>query len=339
MAPTLSAAQALVLYSVAAAAALLLSPPAVVAQLTPNFYEKICPLALPTIRRVVSQAVNAEPRMGASLLRLHFHDCFVNGCDGSVLLDDTTKFTGEKTAVPNLNSLRGFDVVDKIKSEVDRVCKRSVVSCADVLAVAARDSVSIVSILLIIIALALIKTRAYQVPVGRRDSRTASKNAATNGLPPPFFSFNQLLANFRSHGLGLTDLVALSGAHTIGLARCTTFRSRIYNDTNIQTDLASSLRRNCPQSGGDNNLQPLDGTPAGFDTQYFGSLVRNKGLLHSDQELFGRGNSASDGLVRLYSGNPAKFAADFAASMVRMGNMRPLTGSNGEIRTNCRKIN
>ncbi|CAI0399653.1 unnamed protein product [Linum tenue] len=265
--------------------------------------------------------------MGASLLRLHFHDCFVNGCDGSVLLDDTTRFTGEKTAVPNLNSLRGFDVVDKIKSEVDRVCKRSVVSCADVLAVAARDSVSIVSILLIIIAL------------GRRDSRTASKNAATNGLPPPFFSFNQLLANFRSHGLGLTDLVALSGAHTIGLARCTTFRSRIYNDTNIQTDLASSLRRNCPQSGGDNNLQPLDGTPAGFDTQYFGSLVRNKGLLHSDQELFGRGNSASDGLVSLYSGNPAKFAADFAASMVRMGNMRPLTGSNGEIRTNCRKIN
>ncbi|CAI0399657.1 unnamed protein product [Linum tenue] len=327
MAPTLSAAQALVLYSVAAAAALLLSPPAVVAQLTPNFYDKICPLALPTIRRVVSQAVNAEPRMGASLLRLHFHDCFVNGCDGSVLLDDTTRFTGEKTAVPNLNSLRGFDVVDKIKSEVDRVCKRSVVSCADVLAVAARDSVSIVSILL------------YQVPVGRRDSRTASKNAATNGLPPPFFSFNQLLANFRSHGLGLTDLVALSGAHTIGLARCTTFRSRIYNDTNIQTDLASSLRRNCPQSGGDNNLQPLDGTPAGFDTQYFGSLVRNKGLLHSDQELFGRGNSASDGLVSLYSGNPAKFAADFAASMVRMGNMRPLTGSNGEIRTNCRKIN
>ncbi|CAI0399654.1 unnamed protein product [Linum tenue] len=350
MAPTLSAAQALVLYSVAAAAALLLSPPAVVAQLTPNFYDKICPLALPTIRRVVSQAVNAEPRMGASLLRLHFHDCFVNGCDGSVLLDDTTRFTGEKTAVPNLNSLRGFDVVDKIKSEVDRVCKRSVVSCADVLAVAARDSVSIVSILHFLYNHANNiprvhvnklggSTFTYQVPVGRRDSRTASKNAATNGLPPPFFSFNQLLANFRSHGLGLTDLVALSGAHTIGLARCTTFRSRIYNDTNIQTDLASSLRRNCPQSGGDNNLQPLDGTPAGFDTQYFGSLVRNKGLLHSDQELFGRGNSASDGLVSLYSGNPAKFAADFAASMVRMGNMRPLTGSNGEIRTNCRKIN
>ncbi|CAL1368569.1 unnamed protein product [Linum trigynum] len=267
--------------------------------------------------------------MAATLSAAQALDCFVNGCDGSVLLDDTTTFTGEKTAVPNLNSLRGFDVVDKIKSEVDRVCKRSVVSCADVLAVAARDSVSILGG----------SGFTYQVLVGRRDARTGSKNAATNSLPPPFFSFNQLLANFRSHGLGLTDLVALSGAHTIGLARCTTFRSRIYNDTNIQTDLASSLQRSCPQSGGDNNLQPLDGTPAGFDTQYFGSLVRNKGLLHSDQELFGRGNSASDGLVRLYGGNPARFAADFAASMVRMGNMKPLTGSNGEIRSNSRKIN
>ncbi|KAL6992240.1 peroxidase [Sarracenia purpurea var. burkii] len=32
------------------------------------------------------------------------------GCDASVLLDDTSNFTGEKTAGPNKNSLRGFDV-------------------------------------------------------------------------------------------------------------------------------------------------------------------------------------------------------------------------------------
>ncbi|CAI0399534.1 unnamed protein product [Linum tenue] len=250
-----AASRALLLYTVAAAALLF---PAVVAQLSPNFYRSVCPQALPTIRRVVKKAIDDEPRMGASLLRLHFHDCFVNGCDGSVLLDDTSTFTGEKTANPNLNSIRGFDVVDKIKKEVDRICRRSVVSCADILAVAARDSVSI---------------------------------------------------------------------------------ARIYNDTNIQTNLASSLQRACPLTGGDNNLQPLDGTPAGFDTQYFGSLVRNRGLLHSDQELFGTGSAASDALVRLYSGNPARFAADFAASMVKMGNMGPLTGSNGEIRTDCRKIN
>ncbi|CAN1262957.1 Cationic peroxidase 1 [Linum perenne] len=290
------------------------------AQLTPNFYQTICPEALPTIKRVVSKAIRDEPRMGASLLRLHFHDCFVNGCDGSILLDDTSSFT-------DLNSVRGFEVVDKIKSAVDKACNASVVSCADILAVASRDSVSFVSI------------REGRDPLGRRDGRTASISAANNNLPPPFFSFSQLLSSFQSQGLDLTDLVALSGAHTIGLARCTTFRARIYNDTNIHPRLAATLQRTCPPTGGDNNLKPLDQTPAWFNTDYYSALVRNRGLLHSDQELFGTGNSASDRLVMTYSTNPFKFAADFAASMVKMGNIQVVTGTDGEVRKNCRVIN
>lgn len=67
----------------------------------------------------------------------------MQGCDGSVLLDDTSSFTGEKTAVPNNNSLRGFDVIDSIKSQLEASCKQ-VVSCADILAVAARDAVGAV---------------------------------------------------------------------------------------------------------------------------------------------------------------------------------------------------
>ncbi|CAN1749743.1 Cationic peroxidase 1 [Linum perenne] len=254
------------------------------AQLTPNFYQTICPEALPTIKRVVSKAIRDEPRMGASLLRLHFHDCFVNGCDGSILLDDTSSFTGEKTAAPNLNSVRGFEVVDKIKSAVDKACNASVVSCADILAVASRDSVSFLGG----------PQFWYQIPVGRRDGRTASISAANNNLPPPFFSFSQLLSSFQS---------------------------------------------TCPPTGGDNNLKPLDQTPAWFNTDYYSALVRNRGLLHSDQELFGTGNSASDRLVMTYSTNPFKFAADFAASMVKMGNIQVVTGTDGEVRKNCRVIN
>jgi hypothetical protein len=65
----------------------------------------------------------------------------VQGCDGSILLDDTPFFTGEKTAAPNANSVRGFDVIDRIKGAVNAACRGNVVSCADVVAIAARDSV------------------------------------------------------------------------------------------------------------------------------------------------------------------------------------------------------
>jgi len=47
-------------------------------QLSPNYYDYSCPNALSTIKSVVEAAVQKENRMGASLLRLHFHDCWVN---------------------------------------------------------------------------------------------------------------------------------------------------------------------------------------------------------------------------------------------------------------------
>lgn len=70
---------------------------------------------------------------------------YIQGCDASILLDATSTIDSEKNAIPNNNSVRGFEVIDQIKKEVDTVCKRPVVSCADILAVAARDSVVAVS--------------------------------------------------------------------------------------------------------------------------------------------------------------------------------------------------
>ena len=60
------------------------------------------------------------------------------------MLDDTDNFVGEKTATPNNNSIRGFDVVDDIKAKLEKACP-GVVSCADILALAARDSTVYVS--------------------------------------------------------------------------------------------------------------------------------------------------------------------------------------------------
>ncbi|XP_021723168.1 uncharacterized protein LOC110690628 [Chenopodium quinoa] len=297
------------------------------AQLSPNFYSSSCPNALSTIQSAVQSAINNETRMGASLLRLHFHDCFVNGCDGSILLDDTANFTGEKTAVPNLNSVRGFEVIDTIKSQVENVCA-GVVSCADILAVAARDSV---------VALG---GQNYTVLLGRRDSTTANMSAANSSLPAPTFNLSRLITLFSNHGFNAQELVALSGAHTIGQARCTTFRPRIYNDTNINSTFATSLQSNCPQTGGDNNTSPLDTTPNTFDNAYFNDLLSLKGLLHSDQELWsGNTTGTTDNQVSAYSSNSTAFFRDFSNAMIKMGNMSVLTGTSGEIRTNCRKPN
>ncbi|KAJ8478908.1 hypothetical protein OPV22_022635 [Ensete ventricosum] len=112
------------------------------AQLSPAFYATTCPNLQSIVRSVIAQVVAQEPRMGASMIRLFFHDCFVNGCDASVLLDDTPTMAGEKNAMGNMNSLRGYEAVDAIKSRVEAAC-RATVSCADVVALAARDSVSL----------------------------------------------------------------------------------------------------------------------------------------------------------------------------------------------------
>ncbi|CAN6444718.1 unnamed protein product [Victoria cruziana] len=296
------------------------------AQLSTTFYDTVCPSALSTIKAAVVSAVQQEARMGASLLRLHFHDCFVQGCDASVLLDDTATFTGEKTAAPNAGSLRGFEVIDAIKSAVDKACGASVVSCADIVAVAARDSV---------VALG---GPSWNVPLGRRDSTTASFSSANTDLPSPFSNLATLISAFQAKGLSLQDLVALSGAHTVGQARCSLFRDRIYNDTNIAPLFALSRRLQCPRSGGDDNLAPLDSlTQNRFDNAYFLNLLFKRGLLHSDQELYNGG--AADAQVRTYSLNPFAFSRDFAAAMVKMGNLSPLTGTNGQVRTNCRIVN
>ncbi|XP_072976407.1 peroxidase 4-like [Typha angustifolia] len=297
------------------------------AQLTTNYYSNTCPGVFSTVKSAVQSAVAKENRLGASILRLFFHDCFVNGCDGSLLLDDTATFTGEKTAKPNKGSVRGFEVIDSAKSAVEKVCP-GVVSCADILAIAARDSV------------VLLGGPNWNVKLGRRDSKTASLSKANNDIPSPSMNLANLTAKFAAQGLSVKDLVALSGGHTIGLARCVNFRAHIYNDTDIDRSFAKTRQANCPRTtgSGDTNLAPLDlQTPTHFDNNYYKNLIKFKGLLHSDQELFNGGST--DSQVKAYSSSYSSFFSDFVKGMIKMGDIKPLTGKKGEIRLNCRKVN
>ncbi|XP_042434105.1 peroxidase P7-like isoform X1 [Zingiber officinale] len=327
-------------------AALLLCSAAQAQLSSSSFYSRTCPSLPNIVRSTMAQAVNKEPRMAASILRLFFHDCFVNGCDASILLDDTATFTGEKNAFPNINSARGYEVLDAIKSNVEAACPQTV-SCADILALAARDGVSLVNSLNIELnpgakELTWIEMQVggpnWKVSLGRRDATTASQSDANSNLPGPSSSLSQLVASFAAKGLSAHDMTALSGAHTIGRAQCANFRSHIYDDADIDPSFAAACRRECPSAGGDGNLAPFDlRTPDRFDNSYYQNLVAKRGLLHSDQELFN--NGTQDKLVRRYSVNGKAFAKDFAAAMMRMGAISPLTGASGEIRLNCRVVN
>ncbi|KAF8724142.1 hypothetical protein HU200_021158 [Digitaria exilis] len=296
--------------------------------LFPQFYDHSCPKAKEIVQSIVAQAVAKETRMAASLVRLHFHDCFVKGCDASVLLDNSSSIVSEKGSNPNKNSLRGFEVVDQIKAALEAACPGTV-SCADILALAARDSTSLVG------------GPYWDVPLGRRDSLGASIQGSNNDIPAPNNTLPTVITKFKRQGLNVVDVVALSG-----MSRCTSFRQRLYNqtgngmaDSTLDVSYAAQLRQGCPRSGGDNNLFPLDFvTPAKFDNFYYKNILAGKGLLSSDEVLLTK-SAETAALVKAYAADVNLFFQHFAQSMVNMGNISPLTGSQGEIRKNCRRLN
>ncbi|XP_078154177.1 peroxidase N-like [Carex rostrata] len=301
-------------------------------QLSSDFYAQSCPNAFSIVRCHVLSAIKNETRMAASLLRLHFHDCFVNGCDGSILLDGSD---GEKFAFPNVNSVRGFDVVDSIKTALENECKGTV-SCADILTIAAKYAVLFSG------------GPSWRVLLGRRDGLVANQSGANSGLPSPFDPIDTIISKFNAVGLNTTDVVALSGAHTIGLARCALFSNRLSNfsptssvDPTLDSNLAAELQSLC-SSGDGNTTTALDRNSTDvFDNHYFQNLLNQKGLLSSDQGLFSsdEGIASTKSIVETYSNSTEKFFCDFANSMLRMGNISPLTGSQGQVRQNCRVVN
>ncbi|KAD2805900.1 hypothetical protein E3N88_39277 [Mikania micrantha] len=302
--------------------------------LFPEFYSLSCPQANDIVMSVLESVIAKDPRMAASLLRLHFHDCFVQGCDASVLLDDSSMIVSEKNSGPNSNSIRGFEVIDEIKSRLEEACPETV-SCADILALAARGST------------VLSGGPNWELPLGRRDAMQASLSEANNNLPPPNSTIQNLITLFRRQGLDEVDLVSLSGAHSIGMARCTSFKQRLYNqdgnnqpDSTLEVTYYNDLKTICPKTGGDNNISPLDfESPARFDNTYFKLIMWGKGLLTSDQVLLTGNVEETMFLVKAFAEDDALFFDQFARSMVKMGNINPLIGYNGEVRKNCRMVN
>ncbi|KAH9765530.1 peroxidase [Citrus sinensis] len=105
-----------------------------------NFYKETCPEAEDIVQKIIWKNVALNSTLPAKFLRMHFHDCFVRGCDASVLIDSTASNSAEKDSIPN-QTVGGFDVIEEVKTELEKKCP-GIVSCADIVALAARDSVS-----------------------------------------------------------------------------------------------------------------------------------------------------------------------------------------------------
>ncbi|CAN6466626.1 unnamed protein product [Victoria cruziana] len=312
---------------------LLVLLPAGHAGLQVGFYDQTCPVAESIVKLSVASAVISNPGMAAGLIRMHFHDCFVRGCDASVLIDSTPNNSAEKSSIPNL-SLRGFEVIDRAKTLLELLCPNTV-SCADILAFAARDSA------------ALVGNINYQVPSGRRDGRVSIANEALANLPPPFFNLQQLIDSFARKNLTEEEMVTLSGAHSIGVAHCAAFTNRLYNfsstssvDPTLNPTYAAFLQSQCPPNSNftDPKVLPMDTiTPTLLDNNYYVGLLKNLGLFTSDQALLT--STVSKQMVVNNVNNPSVWARKFADAMVKMGSIEVLTGTDGEIRQNCHVIN
>ncbi len=109
-----------------------------------GFYHKTCPQFPEIVKRVVTKEFELSPTNAAPQLRLFFHDCFVQGCDASVLVNSTKVNQAEKDASNNF-SLGNFFVIDEVKEQLEKECP-GVVSCADILALVAVYSIKAVRI-------------------------------------------------------------------------------------------------------------------------------------------------------------------------------------------------
>ena len=243
-----------------------------------------------------------------------------------MVVASTPNNTAEKDHPVNLGLAGdGFDTVLRARAAVDAVPRcRGRVSCADVLAMAARD------------AIALAGGPSYAVELGRLDGLRSAASSVDGKLAPPSFDLDQLTAPFAANGLSRER--TWSAGHTVGFAHCGTFAGRIRGpaapDPALNRSLAARLRAWCPAGVDPRVAVTMDVvTPRVFDNQYFRNLRDGMGLLASDQVLYT--DPRSRPTVEAWAQSSEAFSRAFVTAITKMGRIGVKTGAQGNIRRNC----
>ncbi|XVF54177.1 hypothetical protein PTKIN_Ptkin05aG0159600 [Pterospermum kingtungense] len=303
-------------------------------KLSPDYYKTSCPHLEDTIRETVISKQMTNPTTAAATLRLFFHDCMVGGCDASVLISSNAFNKAERDADINL-SLSGdaFDLIVRAKTALELSCP-GIVSCADILALATRNLVNMVG------------GPFYTVKFGRKDSLVSSISSVEGNLARVNTSMDEMIRMFESKKFTVQEMVALTGAHTIGFSHCKEFAYRLYSyNKNTPTDpsyhpkYAAALKTVCqnyekiPAMSAFNDAM----TPSKFDNMYYQNLKRGMGLLESDDGLLK--DPRTRPFVLLYAANQTAFFNDFARAIQKLSLYGVKTGRKGEVRRKCDAFN
>ncbi|KAI8556368.1 hypothetical protein RHMOL_Rhmol05G0247200 [Rhododendron molle] len=294
-----------------------------------DYYSDSCPRAEEIIKEQVTNLYHKHGNTAVSWIRNLFHDCIVKSCDASLLLETKYGILSEQSSEKS-SGMRNFKYIVTIKEALESECPLTV-SCADIVALSARDGV------------ALLGGPQIAMKTGRKDSKESHAAEVEELIPNHNDTMSSVLSRFQSVGIDTEGTVALLGAHSVGRTHCKNLVARLYPtvDPSLDPGHAEYLKRRCPSPDPDpaaveysrNDLQ----TPMVLDNMYHKNLLSNKGLLSVDQQL--ASDPATLPFVEKMASDNGYFLEQFSRAMVVLSENNPITGDEGEIRRDCRYVN
>ncbi|KAK6284545.1 hypothetical protein POUND7_003497 [Theobroma cacao] len=278
-----------------------------------DFYRETCPEADKIIRAKVHQLFKIKASLAPALLRLAFHDCFIESGGPFYPLntgrrDSTASFSDSATnELPSPHA----DLSETLASFSSRGFDE-------------RETVTLLGAHSIgVIHCKFFQNRLY--------------NFGGTDEPDPTLD-SEILEQMRSkcpknHSSSSPAAPPFSDGSPMKAPRSPS----LYNSLSSAVPPSTSFDKLLSSSPKDQGtVMTYGGTGADFGTVYYRSLLQGKGILYADQQLMA---GEETGLwVRAYASDASLYQRDFALAMMKLSNLHVLTAPRGQIRLNCSRV-